>query len=134
MITAESSLRAPKSALSSWLKAPMTAVLLAAALTASNMANAACSRPVPAPVPFDKGSVRDSCPFNYSTSGSLCTPSGSSAKYVLIKPMSSSSCPSNYSSSGSFCIAESNACHAFASSSGSCPSGYSSSRPWCMAN
>ena len=110
------------------------ALLALAWLVTGVVAEAACRRPVPTAVPFDKGSARDSCPSNYSMSGSLCSPSGSSAKYVLMKPSSTSSCPNNYSSSGSFCIAESGSCHAFASSSGSCPSGYSSSRPWCMSD
>lgn len=116
------------------IRIAQAALIAAAALTMAGAASAACRRPPPGPVPFDKGSVRDSCPFNYSTTGSLCTPSGSSAKYVLVKPSPSSSCPSNYSSSGSFCIAESGACHAFLSTSGSCPSGYSSQRPWCVSS
>jgi len=115
-------------------RALAASTLALALLGTSLIAEASCKRPVPAPVPFDKGSIRESCPFGYSTTGSLCTPSGSSAKFVLIKPSSSSSCPSNYSSSGSFCIAESNACYAFVSTSGSCPIGYTNSRPWCVAS
>ena len=109
------------------------ACALAIALCLVADAEAACRRPAPAAVPFDKGSIRDSCPFGYSTSGSLCTPSGSSARAVLIKPSSTSSCPSKYSSSGAFCIADFDACHAFASSS-SCPSGYGRSSPWCHSD
>jgi hypothetical protein len=103
-------------------------------LGASVIVEAACRRPAPTPVAFDKGSVRESCPFGYSTTGSLCTPSGSSARYVLIKPSANVGCPNHYSSSGSFCIADSDACHAFVSSSGNCPSGYSGSRPWCQSD
>ena len=96
-------------------------------------AAATCKNPAPAALPFDKGSVRDSCPSGYSTSGRLCNPSGSMAGFVLIKPSSTSSCPSGYSSSGAFCVGHTGACHAFAGH-GSCSSGYSSSTPWCVSN
>jgi len=98
------------------------------------LAAAGCRFPTPAAVPFDKGSARDSCPSGYYSSGSICSPSGSSAKFVLIKPSSGSGCPSNYYSSGSFCVADSQACHAFLNPSGSCPSGYYRSHPWCVSN
>lgn len=106
---------------------------LAIAMCLAADAAAACRRPAPAALPFDKGQIRDACPFSYSTSGTLCTPSGSSARAVLIKPSSTSSCPSRYSSSGAFCVADAGACHAFASSS-SCPSGYGRSSPWCQSD
>ena len=108
-------------------------LFIVTALSAVTAANAACRQPAPRPVPFDKGMVRDGCPSGYSSSGGVCTPSSSSAGFVLIKPSTGTSCPSNYSSSGAFCVAGTNACHAFVSSGGSCPSGYVSARPWCVS-
>jgi hypothetical protein len=113
---------------------PWAALLMGSlGLLTALSAGAACKHPAPAALAFDKGSVRDSCPSGYSTSGRLCSPSGSSAGFVLIKPPSTGSCPSGYSSSGAFCIGHTGTCHAFAGH-GSCPSGYSSSGPWCVSS
>ena len=112
----------------------LAAGLLAWTLGHAASAGANCRRPAPQPVPFDKGTLRDACPFGYTTSGSVCAPSGLSARFVLVKPTPTAGCPSGYTSSGAFCVADGRACHAFAVSGGSCPSGYSSSRPWCVSD
>jgi hypothetical protein len=113
---------------------PSRGLMAFALLSSSLSAEASCKRPAPAALPFDKGSIRGSCPFSYSATGSLCTPSGSSARFVLIKPSSGSNCPSNCSSSGSLFVTESNYCCAFVSASASHPIGYAKSRPWCLAS
>lgn len=94
-------------------------------------AYASCANPPPRAQPFVAPSGQG-CPSGYSSSGSTCSPSSSSAKYVFIVP-SGQGCPSGYSSQGRMCVVSSStACYAFVGG-GSCPSGYSSQGPICIS-
>jgi len=64
---------------------------------------AGCRTPVPRPVPFT-APAGQGCPSGYTTSGSTCAPSSSSAPWVLVVPRGHG-CPSNYTQSGQMCMA-----------------------------
>lgn len=95
-------------------------------------AYAACQNPAPRAQPFNAPNGQ-SCPSNYSQSGSMCSPSFSSAGFSFVIP-SGYSCPSNYSQQGQICIANAGACYAFYAGGSSCPSGYGQQGPICISN
>lgn len=101
-------------------------------LLAASQVFAACQNPAPRAQPFNVPSGQ-SCPSNYSQTGTTCAPSSSSAGYSFLVP-SGQSCPSNYSQQGPICIANSGACYAYYSGGGSCPSGYAQQGPICISN
>ena len=108
----------------------ISAILL---ISFSFLTQAACKDPAPRPSAFANPGG-GSCPSGYYSSGSACTPSGSSTRYAFANP-GGGSCPSGYYSSGNACVAVSdNSCNAFFSGGGSCPSGYYSSGKSCVAN
>ena len=99
-------------------------------ITAS--AFAACNNPAPRAQPFTIPSGQ-SCPSSYSQTGTMCSPSSSSANYSFLVP-SGQSCPSNYSQQGPICIANTSACYAFYAGGASCPSGYAQQGAVCISN
>ena len=93
---------------------------------------AACNNPAPRALPF-VAPTGQSCPGNYSQTGSTCAPSSDSAGYSFVVPQGQS-CPGNYSQQGSICIANSGACYAYYSGGASCPGGYASMGKVCISN
>jgi len=79
-------------------------------------------------------STKGQCPGGYYSSGSACSPTGSSANYGFENP-SSGSCPGGYYRSGMACVASSkSSCYAFYAGGGSCPGGYYKSGIACVSN
>jgi len=93
---------------------------------------AACNNPAPRALPFVAPSGQ-SCPGNYSQTGSTCNPSSSWAGYAFVVPQGQG-CPGNYSQQGSICVANSNACYAYYSGGASCPGGYATMGKICISN
>ena len=100
-------------------------------LAVSFHVQAACNNPAPRALPFVVPPGQ-SCPSNYSQSGTTCNPN-SGAGYAFVVS-SGQSCPSNYGQSGRVCVANSGACYAFYVGTGSCPSGYGQSGGVCVSN
>jgi hypothetical protein len=102
-------------------------------ISSSFLTQAACKEPAPRASAFANPGG-GSCPSGYHSSGSACSPVGSSTRYAFANP-DGGSCPSGYHSSGKACVAVSdNSCNAFFSGGGSCPSGYHSSGKSCVAH
>ena len=110
----------------------MKKLLLFTSLLVTSFAYGACQNPAPRAQPFNAPAGM-SCPSNYSQTGTMCSPSSSSAGYSFLIP-SGTGCPSNYSQQGSICIASSGACYAFYSGGSSCPSNYSQQGSICISN